>query len=524
MSYFKRILQDVTQDTNNSSTVNLSVSNSFTFTGIASSTTGISGIQISLYADKKCVVQVQQSNDSVSPVNWDTVYQYVYVSGATDFARTVQATGLWVRCVVTTASETTSTFRFGCALTPIVEAVPASLDENGNFKVAMGVDSYSFDAENTPTGEQRFTEPIRLVGAAFEGTTIDTNFWSTGQSGIGAAISQIGSKLMLTSGTNTSSVFCYSVRRGRYIGGSANRYRSVIQNDVGVSNNTRRWGVAMVSNYSFTITSASVTAGDIYSNNTQYFIILISSSSTTLTTNGTGAPTATGTLTKVSGSAGSPATIAFSANAVQATPTDGAWFQFQNTTFSIVTAVGGVLSTVSSGNFNGNLGYTFSPDTQVQTYEIYYTHSNIYFVIGDTILHTVHAPATEWSNYLSLHVFADSKNSGVASSINMNIRSATLHRLGKENSGTKTYFSTGVVTAQILKYGAGKIHSIIWGGSSVAGSLLVYDALTAVLQIMQLTWPANNSVPSALSLDLDFYNGLTISTTGANTSITIIYE
>jgi hypothetical protein len=60
----------------------------------------------------------------------------------------------------------------------------------------------------------------------------------------------------------------------------------------------------------FTISSATVVGGDVYSNNSQTFTISIGATGTTATTAGSGAPAASGTLTKVSGSG--PATLTFS--------------------------------------------------------------------------------------------------------------------------------------------------------------------------------------------------------------------
>lgn len=85
--------------------------------------------------------------------------------------------------------------------------------------------------------------------------------------------------------------------------------------DAGVMNPTS------TSAYIFTITSSSVTAGAVYTNNSQnYYVTLTIASLTTLTASGTGAPLSSGTLTKVSGTG--PATIAFSAVA-SSVPTKG---------------------------------------------------------------------------------------------------------------------------------------------------------------------------------------------------------
>lgn len=64
------------------------------------------------------------------------------------------------------------------------------------------------------------------------------------------------------------------------------------------------------SSYTFTISSATVVAGDTYSNNGQTFTVTTSGTVTSMPTSGTGAPAASGTLTRVSGTG--PSTLTFS--------------------------------------------------------------------------------------------------------------------------------------------------------------------------------------------------------------------
>lgn len=112
------------------------------------------------------------------------------------------------------------------------------------LKIAVS-DDLNYPTTNTPTGELRVIEPVRLVGAGFEGSTIDTNFWTTGATGTGATIAQASCELVFTSGTaNASSVYAYSVRRARYVTGSSMRFRCVGKtDDTGTINNKRRYGV-----------------------------------------------------------------------------------------------------------------------------------------------------------------------------------------------------------------------------------------------------------------------------------------
>lgn len=240
MSYFSHIQQQVEADANNSSTTNLAAGNSYTFTGTGTSTLGIAGIQVSLYADKNCKIQVQQSPENT---NWDLIDTYYYTASG-NFGVTVQAISSYVRVVVTTNAETTTAFRLQTALCPIVEAVPRSLDPYGSFVISNPKDTLNLKCYNTPAGEMRVSDAVRLVGATFEGTTIDSRFWTTAAAGTGATIAQANCEIVLTSGTSSgAAVTMYSTRRGRYISGHSIRYRAGVQVSAGEANNVLRWGV-----------------------------------------------------------------------------------------------------------------------------------------------------------------------------------------------------------------------------------------------------------------------------------------
>lgn len=444
------IVQNVTADANNSSTTNLAVGNSYTFTGTATSTLGVAGIQVSLFADKNCIVRVEQSPDSTP--HWDLIDQYNYTASS-NFGITVQAISSYVRVVVTTANETTTTFRLQTVLCPIVESVPRSLDENGNFKIANPVDSYGFDVENTPMGEMRMIEPFRLIGATFEGSTIDANFWTTAASGTAAAIAQGNAQLLLTSGTaNAATVTAYSVRRARYVGGAAMRYRSVIQADAGTANNTRRWGIGW--------------------------------------------------------------------GASMPTVTDGAWFMFNGTTFQLQVMKGGSATTITT--FNGHLGTTYDPGTTVKTYEIYWSNSKVYFVIGGDLLHTVSASSATWANTMNFHAFADSLNSGTASLVTLAVRVMTIYRLGKAETQPIYKNISGNAATWNLKNGPGILHKLIFNNTS-GTSFIIYDNTSAAAPIIGTVTTASNSLGS-WDYGVPFFNGLTIVTTGNNLDMTVVYE
>ena len=88
----------------------------------------------------------------------------------------------------------------------------------------------------------------------------------------------------------------------------AGLYNGAFVFGTGITEGTTIIGVGQ---YTFTVTSANATAGAAYSNNGQTFTVTSTiSAGTTLVCTGTGAPTASGTLTKVSGTG--DATITFS--------------------------------------------------------------------------------------------------------------------------------------------------------------------------------------------------------------------
>jgi hypothetical protein len=100
-----------------------------------------------------------------------------------------------------------------------------------------------------PMRQMAVVEPIRLVGAGFGGVTKDTNFWSESAGG-GAGAGTVGTiaqagQMVLSSGTKTDAYTEYkSIRKARYVAGSANYFRSVVRlPDAGQITNIRRWGV-----------------------------------------------------------------------------------------------------------------------------------------------------------------------------------------------------------------------------------------------------------------------------------------
>lgn len=451
------IIQGVIADPNNSSTTNLA--SGATFTGTATETLGVAAVQVSLKTDQNCTIYVEQSPDGT---NWDISDEYIYYYSINNAGFTVQAINSYVRVRVKNNNvETTSYFRLQTALCPVSEPLPRALNEHGRLKVATTLeDNYGFEIEATPMGEMRIAEPVRMVGANIDGTTVDPNFWLETNANNGDT-TQANAEMTLATGTTANgSTTINSRRRARYVAGSSMRYRSQIQlGDTGVSDNKRRWGIAW--------------------------------------------------------------------GATMPTITDGAYFELNGTTFSVVLNKGGSETRKSSGEFNGTLGAKYTLNTNITTYEIYWTNSKVYFVIGDEILHVFTASTTTWSNTMSHYLFADNVNSNnLNTNQTLKIRAMSIYRLGRLETAPMSYYQSGTTAGVVLKYGAGTIHGLIVSGVVNNSVITLYDNTAASGTVI---WSSGamgaQTTPLGLEFhDISFSNGLTLVIGSANSNCLVIYE
>lgn len=212
--------------------------------------------------------------------------------------------------------------------------------------------------------------------------------------------------------------------------------------------------------------------------------------------------------------------------ATMPTITDGAYFQLSGTTFSIVTLKGGVETTVSSGSFNGELGTSYSITTNVTTYEIYYSNSSVKFVIGGVTLHTVSALATTWTNTTEVYTYLSNINSGNTTSVDLACRVLGIVRLGRLLTQPISKYQSGTTAGVVCKYGGGALHSIAVSGVSNNSVVTLYDNTAASGTVIWASGTMGaNTVPFSISLEaVPFFTGLTLVISGANSTVTVIYE
>ena len=396
---------------------------------------------------------------------WDISdeYSYRYITKP-NFGKTIQAIGSYVRVRVKNISQsvTTLVFRLDTVLCPIVESIPRSLSPEGNLMVGVYEieDEVGSKVRISPNGGLNICKVSRLIGVSFVGTTIDSNFWTSGTTANGSGV-QIGGKYEMrtitapaTSSPNGASSL-QSVRTARYINGISNYCR--IQADyggVGIPNNTKRWGA-------FT------------------------------------------------GTAGSPI--------------DGCMFELINQVQTLALYNGGVPTRISNGSFNGEYGATLNEiPSGLQTFEIIWNNRYVYFYFNNVLVHKYEATTTPWSSILSLPCRAENYNtSSSTTDTSLKIRSFVILRYGEPESKTGWKYTHGTLSAAngILKRGGGTLHKIV--NNDNLGTLSLYDGLTAAnpIAIIDLS-----KIFGSVEYNLDFYNGLTMVQTDNGADTTIIYE
>lgn len=202
------------------------------------------------------------------------------------------------------------------------------------------------------------------------------------------------------------------------------------------------------------------------------------------------------------------------------TITDGAYFQLNGTTFSIVTNKGSTETVVNSGNFNGSVT-SYAMTTNAATYEILYTQVAVMFIINDVLIYTVDASAATWGNSINLHIYMSNVNSGNTTDVSLACRTASVRRFGKENT-SPSHRRISTATTTICKYGPGYIHNVVVNNPT-NNLITIYNNTAGSGDVMAVINPGNVQQPFTLFYDMSFDIGLTI-VTGGTADITVIYE
>lgn len=208
---------------------------------------------------------------------------------------------------------------------------------------------------------------------------------------------------------------------------------------------------------------------------------------------------------------------------------NGYYFKWDGTTFSVGSRKSGIDTDVANGSFNGKLGSTYTPTVNITTYEIVWTNRTVWFSVGGVVLHSITATTTPSVATAHLKIGLECTNGANVNNNTLNCQIASINRNGQLL--TQPQFSNiSTLATTVLKYGPGNLHSIVINTLPTStGTVTLYDNTAgsgtpiAVITLNKATQASN--IPASVDYrGLAFSTGLTVVTAGAAPNITVIYE
>ena len=203
---------------------------------------------------------------------------------------------------------------------------------------------------------------------------------------------------------------------------------------------------------------------------------------------------------------------------------NGFFFQFDGLTFSVGWINAGVVTLVDNGNFNGILSPAIVLDGFYHVYYIIYNQHQVSFYYDQKLLHIVNVTTDNLCNTLDLPCTILNQNYGGNITDNrIDCLALATSRLGELQSESKFFHISGAAATYTLKYGAGKLHKIVF--NTVTGTTMtLYDSTGALTGTIGVITLGALAIVGSWLYDLPFDNGLTIVVTGNNLDCTVIYE
>lgn len=201
---------------------------------------------------------------------------------------------------------------------------------------------------------------------------------------------------------------------------------------------------------------------------------------------------------------------------------EGFFFQLDGTTFSVGTRKSAADTLVSSGDFNGNLGATFTPLTTVYyKLDIEWTPIGAFYYINGVLLHQI--LSGHLSDILTLPIlFENINDNGSTADIEFDCLGVVIMREGELTTNATYYHLSGNAATHILKYGAGTLQKIMFNNTS-GTNITIYDNTAGSGTVIGIITTTSNAI-GEWEYNAPFSTGLTLVTTGNSLDATIIYE
>jgi hypothetical protein len=425
--------------------------------------TNQSAIQVIAFFNQDFTLYIDQSQNTTTAEITD---QWEALANR-GFSQAVASVAPYFRIRITNKSASVATGQMTSAATAIFNPLPRKLDAHGHFETAVehihGV--MGPDVIVSPMGSLKTATATRLAGAGFIGGTLDSNFWTSISTAGGSTTQANGEITIKTNSTANGGELVNSVRVARYIAANPNYYRAnltlpAVTTASGGYVNTRRWGA--------------------FDLNNGFFFMAVQTN-----------PATTPTLSLVCRKTASDANI------------------------------------INNGEFNGDYGPSLALDNNVHTYEIYWTNKSAYFFVDNVLLHTFTGLLATLVDTPSLRIGIQCVNSGSNNAENNLVaRSSTINRLGAAETRPIYKYISGAIAATQLKIGPGTLHQVVINKAGTSVQLNDDDRtpISGTNTICAIDTNKTTGGVGPYPYNMDFYNGLVVTISGAGSDTTIIYE
>ncbi len=223
-----------------------------TFTGVAELTLGYSSIIVTCKTDADGDLYIDFSPDGT---NWDRTVPYVVQNAQAELHR-VTAIMAYYRVRYVNGSSAQSYFRLQTLMNDYVEpstalnAQSVQPDSGATLtRSAILTQPFLQNVRGTISAQLMTAEQRLLAGRSLDGTTLDTNYFSTTVANNGSIVLSGGSARVRTSSTADGSALLNSKRTARFITGRANICSvTAALSHSGTANNVTEWGVGTADN------------------------------------------------------------------------------------------------------------------------------------------------------------------------------------------------------------------------------------------------------------------------------------